>query len=349
MSRNFLGAAPSLRKSLIDKGATTNFKNLLVKSAKDEHQFQPRNGRQVQYYKSISTPNRKFGADTIVSLHELAYAMPDYIWSIESYPDLVACFGLQPILDLINSTSSTLWSYDTTFKLGDFYLSVLVVKLSDYKESPTIPACFVIHDRKFQSVHAKLCEHLTIRMKSRSSGINLVTDGEEAIVAAFSKAFPNWSLLSCWNHIETDIEMWVKRHDGKASDAVVYKSNIKELLRSDSMSTMLSKLSTIKPSWSQAFVQYYDTCVAKKVTASYSGRLRQLGLSCDSITTNLSESLNFVIKDFQGWKENTADVCLFSLFQLQQYYLTQITRSADGFGPYTLTGKCLIYVHIFIK
>lgn len=335
-SINFLGAAPTLRKTLTDDGATSGFKKLLVNSAHEKHQFQPRNGRQVQYYKSISAPNRKYGADMIVTLHELAYAIPEYIWSIRTYPDLVVCFGLRPLMDLINSSSSILWSYDTTFNLGDFYLSVMVVKLSDFMQSPTIPVAFVIHDRKFKSVHTEFCEQLKHRMKSFKAGSILVTDGEEAIVGAFANAFPTLSLVSCWNHIVSDVEMWLKRHDGKASDVMIYKANIKELLQRSSMGEFSSRLSTIKQSWSGAFVQYYDTHIANRVMVSYSGRLAHLGLPCDSITTNMSESLNFVIKEFQGWKENTADVCLFSLHQLQLFYLSQINRSADGFGPYTL-------------
>jgi hypothetical protein len=51
----------------------------------------------------------------------------------------------------------------------------------------------------------------------------------------------------------------------------------------------------------------------------------------------MSESLNYVIKEFQGWKESTADLCLLSLYRLQVYYRTIINRSTDGFGPYTVS------------
>lgn len=329
-----------MRAKLRTDAATTGFKKLLVNSSNDSHQFQPRNGRQVQYYKSIAVPGRKIGADTIVTLHELAYAIPDYIWSIRTYPDLVVCFGLLPLVNLINSGMFTLLSYDTTFNLGDFYLSVLVLKLSAFKESPSIPVAFMIHDRKFTAVHTEFCEQLGLKLKSKSKSkstdVTLVTDGEAAIVAAIKSCLPHWQLVSCWNHISSDIEMWLKRHGGTGSDILVYKSTVRELLTCTSSAELSSKLSTVKQTWSEAFITYYDEVLANKITTSYIGYLRSLGLQVDSMTTNMSESLNFVIKDFQGWKENTADICLFSMYQLQLFYMKQISRSRDGFGPYTL-------------
>lgn len=324
-----------MRAKLRLHASNTGFKKLLVKSSNDGHQFQPRNGRQMQYYKSIAAPERKIGADTIVALHELAYAIPDYIWSIKTYPDLVVCFGLLPLVNLINSGLCTFLSYDTTFNLGDFYLSVLVLKLSAFKESPSIPVAFVLHDRKFKTVHSEFGEQLRMKMKSTSVDITLVTDGEAAIVTAMKSCFPKWHLVNCWNHILSDIEMWLKRHDGTGSDVIIYKATVRELLTCTTAAELSSKLSTVKQTWSAAFVTYYEDCLADKIMISYVGHLRSLGLQFDSMTTNMSESLNFVIKDFQGWKESTADVCLFALYQLQLYYMKQISRSRDGYGPYT--------------
>jgi hypothetical protein len=343
---NFLGAAPSVRAKLRSDASSTGFRELLAHSSNDGHQFQPRNGRQIQYYKSIAAPERKIGADTIVTLHELAYAIPDYIWSIRTYPDLVVCFGLLPLVNLINSGLCTLLSYDTTFNLGDFYLSVLVLKLSAFKESPSIPAAFVVHDRKFKTVHIEFCEQLRMKMKSTSADITPVTDGEAAIEAAFKQIFPQWQHLSCSNHILKDVEMWLKRHNGSASDVMIYKANIRELLQCQSVEEFSTKLSTVRRTWSESFVVYFDAHIAERLLKSYVGHIRSLGLPFDSITTNMSESLNFVIKDFQGWRENTADVCLFSLYQLQLSYMTQINRNTHGYGPYTpasdvQASKCL--------
>jgi len=54
---------------------------------------------------------------------------------------------------LLPSLSHQLLSYDTTFNLGDFYVSVLSFRHVLFKENPVIPAAFALHERKFQTVH----------------------------------------------------------------------------------------------------------------------------------------------------------------------------------------------------
>ena len=54
------------------------------------------------------------------------------------------------------------------------------------------------------------------------------------------------------------------------------------------------------------------------------------------ITNNASESLNKVIKDLQQWKEAPVDCMVLVLYQLQAYYLSEVSRGIAGVGEYTL-------------
>ena len=54
--------------------------DLLIESASEDVQFQPRNANQVHYYKSVGTPECKLGSDMMVTLHELAYSIQDFVW-----------------------------------------------------------------------------------------------------------------------------------------------------------------------------------------------------------------------------------------------------------------------------
>ena len=89
-------------------------------------------------------------------------------------------------------------------------MSVLALKLSVFEEAPTIPIPFVMHDRKFHSVHYEFCQELRRRLKVNSN-VALVTDGEASIVSAFKESYTQWVFVSCWNHILSDVEVWVKR------------------------------------------------------------------------------------------------------------------------------------------
>ena len=81
-----------------------------------------------------------------------SFIYPDLIVIICGLDELVHELGL--ILQ-IDSECSQLLSNDTTFQLGDFYLSPLLYRHTLFSNSPTIPALFLIHERKFHSVHEK--------------------------------------------------------------------------------------------------------------------------------------------------------------------------------------------------
>ena len=89
----------------------------------------------------------------------MAADMPNYIHTIRTHPDLVCVCGQRQLLDeldrvlLLKSPSAQLLSYDTTFELGDFYVSVLCFRHTLFKESPVIPAAFLVHERKFEEHH----------------------------------------------------------------------------------------------------------------------------------------------------------------------------------------------------
>ena len=164
---NFLGSAPSMRSVLRQEARSSTFKDILLESRSNETQFQPRDEQQTYYYRSAMKPHKKLERDSLVTIHELAHALPDFVWSITSFPNLVMCFGMPDLLYIVKQCPTFLMSYDTTFNLGDFYLSVLVVKVSNVLEEPYVPIAFVMHERKFQSVHAALCDELRRRLPIR--------------------------------------------------------------------------------------------------------------------------------------------------------------------------------------
>ena len=53
-------------------------------------------------------------------------------------------------------------SYDTTFDMGDFYLSVLTFRQTEFKETPVVPLLFMIHERRLESVHDFFFKRLVV-------------------------------------------------------------------------------------------------------------------------------------------------------------------------------------------
>ena len=96
---------------------------------------------------------RKHNA-TLHNLHEFAYDS-NFIHRIVTYPALsLICYN-PSIVELFSSLLSAAADsdkpavtmiYDTTFNLGDFYVSVLLFKEKVFHPSPIVPLAYVILD-----------------------------------------------------------------------------------------------------------------------------------------------------------------------------------------------------------
>ena len=134
--------------------------------------------------------------------------MPDFIDLTYMYPDVIYVYGHRSILDvldrllLMNSTSPQPLSYDTTFQLGDFYVSMLSFRHILFKEAePVLLVCFLIHERMFQACHDQCfetcCKLIPSLHKCKKP---TVIDEEHAFVNTVKSYLPP-PQLRCWNHI----------------------------------------------------------------------------------------------------------------------------------------------------
>jgi hypothetical protein len=289
----------------------------------------------VHYFKkSASSVTGKLGLDEFTNLHELAYMLPGFIWSITTYKDLVVPCGMQFFVDILQNASFILLSYDTTFCLGDFYLSTLMVQTDSFNEHPCFPVAFLIHERKFSDTHAYLFKHFR-KLSRPGLRATIVTDGEVAVTNAIRQTFPEWDVVSCWNHILTDVEVWLKKNRVTASEISVYKSSIRELLMCQSAAESAVKVATFNSAWSEAFNQYYESHLKVRVQMGSCFRLKSLNLPVDTVSNNISESFNSLLKKHVNWQELSVDEMALVLYELQTTFRTQIARSLRGFGPYT--------------
>ena len=105
--------------------ATMSCNNDKVTTETPRHVKQLRNLRYDHLHKS------GLSKDGLYNLHEITYDIPGFVWKIVTYPDLVVIFDLQELLEeldkvLLLDCDHQLLSYDTTFQLGDFYVSPVV-------------------------------------------------------------------------------------------------------------------------------------------------------------------------------------------------------------------------------
>ena len=169
------------------------YKNAISSSgcpAEYQPAFMPHNCRQIKNLQARVRQKARLTHDALYNLHELAYDLDGFVKTVTTYPDLAVICGhdrviseLDSVLHLISDRPQLL-SYDTTFQLGDFYLSALLFRHTLFTNSPVIPALFLIHERKFEKIHAKFMECLAELVPGLVNGkcpVPLVTDEEVGI------------------------------------------------------------------------------------------------------------------------------------------------------------------------
>lgn len=255
---NFLPTAPKLRATLAT--SDKSYKDHLIENVGAPIQFQPRNANQIKYYKES---NRRICKDSLLALHEFAYMIAGFVWSITTFPDLVVVCGFKPLIDFILplcANEPILLSYDTTFNLGDFCVSILCMQQPFLTSKPCIPLAFMIHERKFKWMHDHFFRLVRQNIPHLTDAV-IAVDGEASISNAI-RAGTDWKVTMCANHILRDIEFWLKKHSASAGEIPVYKSNVGELLHCHNASALSQKELNFKSCWSAAFVTYYTDHLA---------------------------------------------------------------------------------------
>ena len=350
-TREHIRTCPSVLKDLDDEcvHSTTSkvYKSLVTKLPPTSHipVLQPRNSKQVENVRLRKLREQRISQDALYNLHELAIDMPRFIHLIKTHPELVCVCGETAMLEeldrvlLLDSPSHQLLSYDTTFQLGDFYISVLSFRHTLFSKPPVIPAAFLIHERKLQANHEEF--FLTCTKLSRSLGYTsfpIVTDEERGFVNAISVILPKASQLRCWNHLIRDITRWLHTHGAPSADTSVYITDVRNLFHQPTEVLYRQKLGELTEKWSAPFYDYYMNHIEPDISSTARWGIEPLGVynPYSGVTNNQAEGLNYVLKQLQQWREAPIDCMVLSLHHLQSYYLTEIARGQNGMGNYHL-------------
>jgi len=114
----------------------------------------PRNVEQIRNTQKTQRNASRLSRDSFYNLHEFAYDS-NFIHRIVTYPDLSLIYYNPSIVELFSSLLSSAadsdkptvtMTYDTTFNLGDLYVSVLLFRETDFHPSPIVPLAYVILD-----------------------------------------------------------------------------------------------------------------------------------------------------------------------------------------------------------
>ena len=308
---------------------------------------QPRNTKQAKNIRSKLLEKHRLSHDALYNLHELASDVPDFVWSIRTHPDLVCVCGNKALLEeldrvlLIESPSPQLLSYDTTFQLGDFYVSTLTFRHTLFKEAPVVPACFLLHERKFEACHEELFSICSKLVPSLSKCTKPIVTDEEQAFANTIKRHVSLTHLRCWNHVFRASMRWLRSHGAPAQDVAVYLSDLRDLFHLPSEEEYTCSLERMARKWSAPFYDYYSHSLHPDIHAIARWAIEPYGVydPYSGVTNNQAEGLNYVLKQLREWHESPVDCMVLALYYLQGYYLVEISRGKQGLGNYHLHAK----------
>ena len=115
------------------------------------------------------------------------------------------------------------------------------------------------------------------------------------MIKVIDDLFPLIERLRCWNHLLTDIDLWVKRHGGVKRDSSFYKMEAKELFKCDSFGSFKNLLENKKVKWDESFTEYFETYIVPEANQFGRWKIETLGLYCPygGITPNISEGSTY--------------------------------------------------------
>lgn len=269
---------------------------------------------------------------------------------IEIYPDTNVIFGDPSCIDLanhllkrsfINKHIPQLVSYDTTFNLGDFYVSVLVMRNTDIVGDPIFPVLFMIHERKLLRMHELFWGSFIkklIHFEKYGHNVPIITDREKSIASAIlnSISIADTNLIFCHNHLIRDVKQWLHTNNAIQDDFKVYINEIKYLIEIKNENEFDKKLNEYKIKWSRSFFNYFEKNIEYdlKNRCSFLKTNRFSAFANKTPTNNISESLNKMIKQWNDWKELPLDALVLSLYKMQIFYVNEFNRCYRNMGDF---------------
>ena len=307
----------------------------------------PRNTRQIKNIQADIRRDCKLSHDSLYALHLLVDHLENYILSIKTAPDLEVIVGNNDVFEefkrvLMLKDETVSIYYDTTFCLGDFYVSTLSFQHLMFKEKPIIPIAFMIHERKFQKCHEQLIDLVKSRVpKLNSKHVCIITDREVGIINAFKNILPNAQVLLCWNHIFRDLKFWLSKHNAKPDDKKAYDLNVRTL-NCETREHFFEKFDQLKQKWSQPMLVYFEENLLEAIL-DHSGRW--VLEKCDvynlysGITNNAAESINAKLKRLVEYRERQIDSIVLYLNYLQGNVVLELLKAFCGESEWSLLSR----------
>nr|CAH0105367.1 unnamed protein product [Daphnia galeata] len=334
-----------------------------VKQVQNARKFIPRAERSIndspKEKKQIrNTPkvHRKIPSKAERSSHDVADAIYN-LYSCET--DFVSDFQIAPYLLIICFDKNTVselrefikrddlttqcLTYDTTFAIGELYLSVLTFRQPEFEDNPVIPLMYMIYERDVPEVHNTFFMRFAEAVPEFSTPQRMIiTSNEEvAITNAIAKHCPDVPRLRCWQHALQNIKLKLQIFNiTERQEVQQYESDFIRLLNQDSAGKYKSLLAQMYlKRWKKEFSDYFDMAIDPDMNRMGAWALRPFGISLQTATS--SESFSGIMKRLSetNWNKSSVDLLASSLLKITDFFNVRVARSRYRLADYAYTLK----------
>ena len=252
------------------------------------------------------------------------------------------------------STAFGIITIDPTFTLGDFDVTPityrhLLLESKRSKQPPIFLGPVLIHYRKTFSTYLFFASSL-VGLNRQLQGVRAFgTDGEEALISAFSLEFKFSQHLTCFIHVCQNIEEELNKCRIPSEVAQMILNDIfghrlgtvfeEGLVNASDNDDFQKKLDALLDKWRnldmsisadmERFLQYF---VGNKVAVIRDTMLRPIRIDCglgnppDIFTTNASESMNALLKHKVDYRRSELPVFVDKVKELAAEQQTELER-----------------------
>jgi len=176
-----------------------------------------------------------------------------------------------------------LLTYYTTFNLGDFYVTTVVVQMGQFQECRNMPIAFKLHERKYKKSQTVLCSHTKDdTSQCEHTTVSYLHRRDGGCANAPRKHFLQWNILSCCNRIVRNIMNWSKNMVVQRRDHCVQKK-IKDILNPETDEEYTMTVHSHRPIWSKTFSEHLAATKDIQTASGWHGHGRhkdkQLGIN----------------------------------------------------------------------
>ena len=249
-SREHLRTMPSVLKTItesnFDPGKT--YKTMVTNPSVPSSSFAtgvPRNRKQIENKQYNEKKSKAVDRCGIYGTIEMNEELSNFVTDLTLIPHLRVIMVNENLLSMWSrqacDVKCNVLSYDTTYGMGDFYVSTLIARHCHFENAPAFVIGVLIHHSRDAESH----EVFFRRMRKMSpcldkENVVIVTDREAGTRKALKEVFTTTKLFSCWNHIKSDVKRFLHVHKVPQNDRSTYMNHISSLLRSNSTEDFIS-------------------------------------------------------------------------------------------------------------